>query len=297
MEATSNLNLAARAGRWSARHRKKAIGGWLAFVVVATLVGGALGTKTFSWQDNGPGESGRADKAIYHGFPKHASETVLIQAHDGSVTGAARGSRGAADSMAFRAAVRDVEARLRATPNVSNIQSPYAAGNAGRISHDGRSVLVGFDLAGDYKQAKDNVAAPLAAVAAAEKDHADLRIEEFGDASSGKALDKLFQNDFKKSEQLSLPITLAILLLAFGALVAAGVPVLLGISAVAGTIGLLGIVSQVLPVDQSISSVVLLIGLAVGVGYSLFFIPPAREGGGARRVAEAGPRGAAAPPR
>src|SRR5215216_7423220 len=82
-------NFAARAGRWSAQHRKKAIFGWLAFVVVATVIGGATGMKTFVWQDNGPGEAGRADKAIYHAFPKHAGETVLVQTKTGSAKDAA----------------------------------------------------------------------------------------------------------------------------------------------------------------------------------------------------------------
>ncbi|HEX4719060.1 MAG TPA: MMPL family transporter [Thermoleophilaceae bacterium] len=293
MESTQKLNFAARAGRWSAQHRKKAIIGWLAFVILASAIGAALGTKTFAWQDNGPGESGRADKAIYHAFPKHASETVLVQAHDGSV-GAARGSRGAVDSPVFRATVADVQARLAKTAHVSNIEGPYARGNQGRISRDGRSVLVGFDVGGDYEGAKKNVDAPLAAVAAAQKAHPALRIEEFGDASSGKAIDQMFKDDMKKSEQLSLPITLAILLLAFGALVAAGVPLLLGISAVAGTLGLVGIVSQVLPVDQSISSIVLLIGLAVGVDYSLFYVRREREEREAGRDADAALQAAAA---
>ena len=285
MEPNVSMNFAARAGRWSAQHRKKAILSWLAFVVVATMIGGALGTKTFVWQDNGPGEAGRAEKTIYHAFPKHASETVLIQARDGSLR---------AKDPAFKSAVADVQARLAKVAHVSNIQGPYTAGNAGRIARDGKSVLVGFDLAGDYEKAKDRVGAPMATVAAAQKAHPGIRIEEFGDASSAKALDKLFQDDFKKSEQLSLPITLAILLLAFGALVAAGVPVLLGISAVAGTIGLIGIVSQLLPVDQSISSVVLLIGLAVGVDYSLFYIRREREERAAGRDSEAALQAAAA---
>jgi RND superfamily putative drug exporter len=286
------MNFAARAGRWSAQHRKKAIVSWLAFVILAVGIGGSLGTKTFVWQDNGPGEAGRAEKAIYHGFPKHASESVLVQSRNGQ-TGAPQGGGRAAELPAFKSAVKDVEARLAKTAHVSNIESPYAPGNDGRISRDGRSVLVGFDLAGDYETSKDRVAAPMAAIASAQKAHPNLRVEEFGDASSGKALDKLYEDDFKKSEQLSLPITLAILIIAFGALVAAGVPVLLGISAVAGTIGLIGIVSQLMPVDQSISSVVLLIGLAVGVDYSLFYIRREREERAAGRDSEAALQAAA----
>jgi uncharacterized membrane protein YdfJ with MMPL/SSD domain len=285
MERSNVKNFAARAGRWSAQHRKKAILGWLAFVVLATGIGGALGTKTFVWQDNGPGEAGRAEKTIYHAFPKHAGETVLVQAKSDHVN---------ARSPMFKAAVAEVEGRLAKVPHVSNIQSPYAAGNDGRFSKDGRSVLIGFDLAGDYEKAKERVDAPLAAVADVQAGRPGLRIEEFGDASSAKALDKLFEDDFKKAEQLSLPITLIILVLAFGALMAAGVPLLLALSAVMGTIGLIGVVSQVLPVDQSIGSVVLLIGLAVGVDYSLFYIRREREERAAGRSAEAALEAAAA---
>ena len=74
-----------------------------------------------------------------------------------------------------------------------------------------------------------------------------------------------------------MPITLLILVLAFGALVAAGLPMLLGLSAVGATLGLVGVVSQWLPMDGAISSVVLLIGLAVGVDYSLFYLRRERE--------------------
>src|SRR5688572_10542039 len=62
---TPPRNFAARAGRWSARHRKIAIFGWLAFVAVMAVGGGAAGLNTFVWQENGPGEAGRADKAIF----------------------------------------------------------------------------------------------------------------------------------------------------------------------------------------------------------------------------------------
>jgi uncharacterized membrane protein YdfJ with MMPL/SSD domain len=102
-------------------------------------------------------------------------------------------------------------------------------------------------------------------------------IEEFGDASTEKALSKAFEDDLRRAETLSLPITLVILILAFGSLAAAGVPLLLAISAVAAALGVVGVFSHVVPVDQSISSVILLIGLAVGVDYSLFYLRRERE--------------------
>ncbi|MDP8967255.1 MAG: MMPL family transporter, partial [Actinomycetota bacterium] len=280
---TSTHNFAARAGRWSARHRKIAILGWLAFVVAAAVGGGAAGLNTFVWQENGPGEAGRADKAIFDHFPRHAEETVLVQ----SATATTRDAR-------FKAAVADVRRRLQSTPHVTDVQSPFAAGNAGQISRDGRAALVSFQLAGDFELTEQRVDAALKAVAAAQADHPDLRIEQFGDASVGKALGEVFEEDFKKAETLSLPVTLLILIVAFGSLVAAGLPLLLALSAVMGTIGLVSLFSQVAPVDESITSVILLIGLAVGVDYCLFYLRREREERAAGRSAEAALEAAAA---
>ena len=128
-------NLAARAGRWSAQHRKKAILGWLAFVIVAFVVGGAVGTKQLGDTDSGNGSSQVADRAIDNGsFPDEADEQVLVQG---------RGSVKIGDP-AFTAAVNDAVARLKAVAHVNDVQSPLAAGNKGQLSKDGRSALVTF---------------------------------------------------------------------------------------------------------------------------------------------------------
>ena len=280
---TPPRNFASRAGRWSARHRKIAIFGWLAFVALAGVGGSAAGLNTFVWQENGPGEAGRADKALFDHFPRHAEETVLVQ----STTATAQDPK-------FKAAVADVQRRLERTPHVSHVQSPFAAANAGQISRDGRSALVSFQLAGDFEITEKRVDAPLKAVAGAQADHPGLRIEQFGDASSGKALSEVFEKDFKKAETLSLPVTLLILIIAFGSLVAAGLPLLLALSAVFGTIGLVSLFSQASPVDESITSVILLIGLAVGVDYVLFYLRREREERAAGRSAEAALEAAAA---
>src|SRR5438477_6034689 len=71
--------LASRARVWSARHRKTAIWGWLAFVVLAFAIGGAAGTKTLEHTQTGVGESGRADQTVADAAPEHAQEIVLIQ--------------------------------------------------------------------------------------------------------------------------------------------------------------------------------------------------------------------------
>jgi RND superfamily putative drug exporter len=261
-------NLTARAAHWSARHRKLAIFGWLGAVVASVLLSGAFGLNTIKLENQGVGESKRGDQIqAKAGFFDRANENVLIQARGGQT----------ADSPAFRAAITDVAGRLRAFPDVRAIKSPLAAGNEGQISRDRHSALVNFYIRGDQDQAKDRVAPILAAMAAAQARHPQLRVEQFGDASANKALTKVFEDDFKRAETLSLPITLLILVIAFGALVAAGIPLLLGLSAVVITLGILAPLSQISAVDQSIQSVVLLIGLAVGVDYSLFYIRRERD--------------------
>ncbi len=278
-------NLAARMGRWSAQHRKKAILGWILFVVLATVVGGAVGQRTLSDADTSNGQSALAERAIEQAnFPDDATEQVLVQG---------KGSMKSSDPR-FAAAVDDVARRLKSASHVTDVQSPLTKGNEGQISPDGRSAVVTFKVPGDDEQVADRIDPSLAATAAAQQAHPDLRIEQFGGGSADKALSKAFEDDFKRAETLSLPITLLILLIAFGALVAAGLPLLLAMTAVAATIGLLGPISQVLPVDESISSVVLLIGLAVGVDYCMFYLRREMEERDAGRAPEAALNAAAA---
>jgi uncharacterized membrane protein YdfJ with MMPL/SSD domain len=260
-------NLASRAGRWSAQHRKKAVFGWLAFVIIATFIGGSIGTKTIPSDEDGVvGEAARSQQIVKDNFPNTAGEQVLIQSKTGSPS-----------DPGYRAAVKDVEQRLAAQKDVTNIKSPYSRQNATQISRDGHSAVVTFEIKGDSEKAQDKVDPILAATAAAQKAHPELNIEQFGDASTGKAVNKMFADDLKKAETLSLPITLVILLLAFGALVAAGLPLLLGLTSVIGTMGLVAAVSHLSPATQNLSSIVVLIGLAVGVDYSLFYIRRERE--------------------
>jgi RND superfamily putative drug exporter len=265
-------NLAARAGRWSAQHRKLAIWGWVGFVVAALALGGAMGTKTLSDSASGVGESAQAGRTLEAAFPDAADESVLVQARDPSAT-----STG--DDAPLRAGVADVETRLAALATVRNLTGPYDAGGKGQISADRRSALVHFELPqGGGHDPEQEVGPALAAVAAAQKQHPGLRIEEVGDASGEKAVSKSLGDDFARAETTSLPVTLLILVVVFGALVAAGVPLLLALSAVAATIGLLGPISHLFgPVAEQISSVVLLIGLAVGVDYTMFYLRRERE--------------------
>ena len=160
---------------------------------------------------------------------------------------------------------------------VQNVQSPLAPANSGQISKDGRSALVEFDIGGDKADASDKVAPILDEVDAAKKAHPGYFIGEFGDASAMHAVDTAFANDLVSAGALSIPLTLIILIVAFGTLVAAGIPLLLALTAVFATFGLIALPSHILPIAQEAPAVVLLVGLAVGVDYAMFYLRRERE--------------------
>jgi uncharacterized membrane protein YdfJ with MMPL/SSD domain len=259
-------NLAARAGRWSAQHRKLAIWGWIGLVFLVFVIGNAATTVNREQAQSGVGESGRASTTVNGAFPQHVTEEVLIQS-----------KRVPASDPSFRAVVRDVQRRLAATPYTRAFESPYEAGNQARISRDGRSALLRFQIAGKESQVKDRVGATLKATSDAQAAHPDFAVAQMGEASVEKQISDVISKDFKRALVTSLPITLIILLITFGAVVAALIPLLLALTAVLGTIGIVALISHVSPVDQSINEVILLIGLAVGVDYSMFYLRRERE--------------------
>ena len=255
---TPKLNLAARMGRWSADHWKTATFGWLAFVLVAFALGSS-GTVSIDPNTAGPRESGRMDRILDAGFKRPADESVLIQSRTLSTT-----------DPQFTAAVGDVVARLSKLAVVQNVRT-------GEVSPDGHSALVEFEIRGAADKAAEKLDPVLAQVDEAQKAHPQLFVGEFGMASAVDALATTVEQDLGKAGMLSLPITLVILVIAFGALVAAGIPLLLALTAVFATFGVVAGTSHVFPMANEASALVLLIGLAVGVDYSLFYIRRERE--------------------
>src|SRR4051794_30155567 len=259
-------NLAARMGRWSARHRKIAIFGWLGLVVIAVLIGKAAGTVELTQNAAIPGESGRATWLIDATFAPKANETVLVQSKTLS-----------AGDPAFRAAVGDVIRSVTSFAVVGDVHSPYAHLNRAQISEDRHSALVNFEFKSSAEDAMD-ISKPVEdAVAAVQEAHPRLMIAEFGDGSSAREVEGQFSKDLGKAGLLSLPVTLIILLVAFGALFAAGIPLLLALTSVVATMFLIALPSHLMPVDAQVKEVILLIGLAVGVDYSLFYLKRERE--------------------
>src|SRR5262249_2631665 len=193
-----------------------------------------------------------------------------------------------AQAPAFRAVVNDVVNTVKPFPVVKNLRSPYDAGRGAQISADRHTVMVEWEMKGDNKYATKRIGALTKATDAVAKAPPGFFVAEAGSLSSRKALNNEFNPQLAKAGERSVPLTLLVLLLVFGAIVAAGVPLLLGLTAVAGTLGLLSLPSQIVPMDQNVSAVLLLVGLAVGVDYSLFYLKREREeraAGKSRRAA------------
>ena len=262
------MNLAGRAGRWSAAHWKTAAFGWIAFAVLAVVVGGAVGAKQMKPWAIANGESRRAEQILDRGnFDIPARESVLIQSATATV-----------DDPAFSAAVTAVLQRLAVQWDVMTIVSPLQAPEAGLISRDRHSALVQFDVKGKAEDAKDKVGPILSAIEGVQARHPGLIIEEFGEASTNHEVDHRFERDMGRAELTSLPLTIAILVVAFGALVAAGLPVLLAFSAVLAATGVNQLVSHIVPTEeQTLAAIILMIGMAVGIDYSLFYLQRERE--------------------
>ncbi|MDI6100485.1 MMPL family transporter [Actinoplanes sp. NEAU-A12] len=258
MENRDNIKgIAARVAMWSARHRALAIFGWIAFVVATVVLSGALGTQNANEAEAGHGDSGKADRIVgAAGFPEQpAGEMVLIQNRSGSgrVT-----------------AAEEVTRALGAVSGVTGIQDPID-------SPDGRSTLITFEIAGDPETAGDRVGPAMDAVARVQAAHPDLYIAEAGGASGDKLIGDELESGLTRLSMLSIPVTLGILLVAFGAVVASLLPVALAIMSVVAAIGLMAAASRFAPAVDETTHVMLLIGLAVGVDYCLFYIRRERD--------------------
>ncbi|MFD6432367.1 MMPL family transporter [Streptomyces venezuelae] len=268
-------NLAARLGVWSAHHRKAAILGWLVFVVLATVIGGATGTVTASDEEMGVGDSGRAAEILKNaGVDEPAGELVMV---------------GARTADGWRDAAADLSKALDATGEVRGLKAPLP-------SEDGKDALLRFEIKGPSDEAGDRVQPVLDAVAKAQEDGAGrgISVYQFGDASSEKELSDLLADDLKKAEFTAVPLALGILLIAFGAVVAALLPVGLALTACVAAFGLLSLASHQLHLFETTYSVMFLMGLAVGVDYCLFYLRRERDERAAGRDAETALRIAAA---
>ena len=249
-------SFAHRTARWCALHPWRAILGWVAFVAFAVGLATMIPTQETTDADYRLGESGRADAMVATaGFDDPDTEQVLITARSGEL-----------DEAQAQQAAAAVVAGMTELQGVDEVAEP-------QVSPDGTAYLVSIQLARD----QDDVAPLQEVTKAVQADFPQLDVRQSGDVSLDEAIDDRVADDLSSAETLSLPVTLILMLLAFGALIAAGIPVLLAGTSVAATVGILAPVSHLIHADSTVTSMIVLIGMAVGVDYSLFYLKRERE--------------------
>ncbi|MFE5661112.1 MMPL family transporter [Streptomyces sp. NPDC056517] len=252
--------LPVRIARWSARHAWRAIAGWFAFVILCLGVGIAVGTNEATVEDFRVGEAGRAEAmAAEGGLQRRPTEQIVFYAKSGPL-----------DMAAADSAARDLTERMRKLPEVDSVAAPVR-------SKDGKVLRVSVVLKGPELDGRKNVAPLLEQTAMVRDGHPDLVVEETGSPSISKGVNDQRGKDLALSERITLPVTLITLLIVFGSVVMAGVPLLLALSSITGALGLSMIASHVLPDPGVGTNMILLIGLAVGVDYTLFYLKRERE--------------------
>ncbi|MEU0332344.1 MMPL family transporter [Streptomyces sp. NPDC006193] len=249
-----------RTARWSARHPWRAIVGWLVFVALCLGIGSAVGTHSATTADYRVGEAGRAEAMAAEGhLERRPTEQVLISSRSGPV-----------DRKAAEAAARDLTARMQRLPEVAGVAAPL-------LSEERGILMVEVALKGEERDAKEKVDALTEQTEAVGRAYPELSLEETGSPSISKGVDRQRGDDLALSEKITLPVTLITLLLVFGSVTMAGVPLLLALSSIAAAVGLSMVASHLSPDAGVGTNVILMIGLAVGVDYTLFYLKRERE--------------------
>src|SRR3954469_12720522 len=285
-------NFAGRVGQWSANHWKTAVLAWVVFVVGAVMVGAQIETKQIKDSEATVGESHKADRILENAkftvdkkgeSVEEQWESVLIQSKTLKTS-----------DPAFQAAIVDVEKTLHTFPQVTKMHSPRQAAYAGDlIAKDRHAARIDFTPKGTYEEAVLYIDKIDAAVKKTGSRHGEVSTESIG-LTTDKALDTEIKGGLAKAGMISIPLTIIILMIVLGAFVGALIPLMVGITSVMATFGLIALSSQGIAASENIMEVVLLIGLAVGVDYSLFYMRREREERAAGRSERAALEAAAA---
>jgi putative drug exporter of the RND superfamily len=250
------MQLLQRIGRFGAHHPWAAIGAWLGLIAVSLGAGVVVGTEKLPNGAVGESRSGYAtiDRA---GLWQPAQEAIYL--HSATQTTVAPSFQNALD-----AAVRAAAPLATQPAHGKRLHRLVAAG--------GHSAIVMF-----FVRAGVSADDLQRLVGQVQRTAPQLTVGEAGDITLSAEHDHAVNRDLHRAELFSLPLTLVVLIIAFGAVIAAAVPVLLALTAVVLAMGLLAVTSQIWPIDPSTQTVVLLVGMAVGVDYSLFYLARGRE--------------------
>lgn len=248
-----------RLALWSADHRWAVLVASAVSLAVGVWLMVGVGITTADFEDSLVGDSRAAAQLLEADFGEAPTEIIVVTDPEGPVPEADLPALG-----------EELVSAYEGLTGVATVGTPFPG-------QDG-SLVLPVELTADAAGAAVDVSAVSTATLDLAAEHPELEVGQFGETSLGEQVDTQLGDDFLRAELFAVPITLAVLLIAFGAVVAAGVPLVLGLGSVGVALGLTALVSAgIMPVDQNSQSLVLLIGLAVGVDYALFVLRRARE--------------------
>ncbi len=240
----------------------------IAIVLIASLLGGALTTQ-FIFTNTPESQRGLDLIEDLRGFPNSTNEVVIVRSDSLTV-----------DDPAFQSAVESVTAGLRELGSDvirdGTLLSFYEIGAPFLVSEDRRTTILPFAMAGDFDDATDNIKKVIEVVDETEVG-ADLDILITGQATVGKDFEKASQDGLLTGEIFGGPIALVILVLVFGAIVVALVPLVLALASIFVALGVAALVGQAFALSFFVPNIIFMIGLAVGIDYSLFIVSRYRE--------------------
>ena len=260
----------------SARHPWRTILAWVIVVTAITVLSGSVGGDMTNSSEGGftsRPESVVGDDLIaeHFGEDERATENIVVHSESRTV-----------DDPAFKAVVDSTLARLQPwQADFASIQNYYELAASGNpeadalVSADRQSLLIPITFAGEPGDYADRGASFVEAAQGART--AKVEVYAVGDISAEEAFDAILEEDLGKEVSVGLPIAGIILVAVFGALVAAFLPLAIGILAIVTTTGILGLLAHLIVVDGNTTSIVTMIGLAVGIDYALFYFERFRE--------------------
>jgi RND superfamily putative drug exporter len=259
--------------RSSARRPWLIIGVWVAVIVASAVAIGTLlasGLTTEIALTNNP-ESARAEDLLETRLrgPEPTNEIVIVRSDTLTV-----------DDPAFRSTVEGLYAEIAALgPEiVAGGTNYFQSSDPSLISGDRHTTILPFVMTGDREEAEDNIGEVLSVVDEADANSPQgIEVLIAGGASLGDEFQTQAQHDLERGESFGIPIALLVLVLVFGSLIAAGVPLVLGILAILVAVGISAVLGQAFQLSFFITNVITMMGLAVGIDYSLFIVSRYRE--------------------
>jgi len=256
-----------RVGRFSSRRRWFVIAGWAAaLVIMASFARGLQGRLSSGGFEVPASESLSVQHDLENRFTGQDPSNALIVVTNLNLT---------VDDPAFRSEVLALAGRVQAAPGVGSVQSFFSTGSPAFVSPDRHTTYVSAGLEGD----QNAVLHKAGDVAAAAREHAaqGFQVQTGGQAAFFDRFNTVSRQDLEQAERIAFPITLVVLLLAFGTVVAAGLPVLLGVLSLVVTLGALYFLAGVTDMSIYVTNTASIIGIGVGIDYSLFVVTRFRE--------------------